>query len=260
MTLEPKLPTEVPEDLALPAQSALFLDIDGTLAEIVPRPDMVEIPENVRQNIKGLQSALGGAVAILSGRNIQDIDRLLPGLSIAAAGSHGLEQRITGTEIKAPPANPHLERMRNELEAFASAHEGILIEDKGRTIAVHYRQCPQFQKDVEQEVEHLLQGAEGLTSMKGKMVVEIKPGGWDKGTSIRAFMAEAVFSGRKPIFIGDDVTDEAGFAAIQELNGLAIRVGCDQPTYATYCLPSVTRTQQWIADFAAHLDVADVRV
>lgn len=260
MTLIPEMPVEVPADLALTAQSALFLDIDGTLAEIMPRPDMVEIPDDVRSTIKRLQGALDGAVAILSGRNIMDIDRLLPGLSIAAAGSHGLERRITGTEIKAPPANPHLERMRNELMKFASAHTGILIEDKGRTIAVHYRQSPQFREDVEQEVVHLLQGAEGLTSMKGKMVVEIKPGGWDKGTSIRAFMSESTFAGRTPIFIGDDVTDEAGFAAIRELDGLAIRVGCDKPTFAPYCLPSVTRTHQWIADFTERVAVTHAQV
>lgn len=234
---------------------ALFLDIDGTIAEFAPRPELVRIPAELRALLAALRDSLGGALALVSGRSVADIDALLPGADLAVAGAHGLERRRRGERAAAAAAaHPDMAGFAAALRAFATARPGLIVEDKGRTVALHFRQRPDLRAEAREAVARLVDGRPGLAALEGKCVVEIKPAGRDKGSAIRDFMAEAPFAGRTPAFVGDDVTDEPGFAAVRELGGLAIRVGGPDDTLADWRLPDVRAARAWLRELAAALD------
>lgn len=245
-------PLPDPVRLIAGGDPALFLDIDGTLIELADTPDGVVIAPGLPDVLIKLHDRLGGAVALITGRRLDDIDRLFGPLPLAAAGQHGLEQRDANGVVARQKVDSALMAMiGDKLRSFANRHPGTQVEDKGLTIALHYRNAPTFEQAARQFVEDALHGMGRALSMHdGKMVLEVKPFGTDKGTAVRGMMAKSPFAGRSPIFIGDDVTDEDGFRAANELGGTSIVVGHREPTIAHYRVADVDRTLElltWLA-------------
>ena len=228
---------------------ALFLDVDGTLVEIEREPDAVHVPERLSGILSALQRATGGALALVSGRALADLDRLFAPLRLSAAGLHGLERRNLCAEVvRAEPEPAILEAARAQLAAFAERHPGVLLEDKRLTLALHYRNAPAQQDAATAAAEAAVAASEGtLVLLRGKMVLELKPPGCDKGQAIAAFLGEMPFAGRQPVFAGDDVTDEAGFEVVNSQGGVTIRIGADGArTAAHHGLPDVGTMQSWL--------------
>jgi trehalose 6-phosphate phosphatase len=228
---------------------ALFLDVDGTLVEIESEPGAVHVPGRLCAVLAELQGATEGALALVSGRSLHQLDRLFSPLRLSAAGLHGLERRNLRTEtVRARPDPGLFDHARNRLGDFAAQHRGILLEDKGLTLALHYRNAPELRDAAAAAVREVLDASRGaLVLLEGKMVLELKPPGADKGHAIAAFMGEPPFKGRQPVFAGDDVTDEAGFERINRMGGISIRIGADgRPTAATYGHEDVSAMQDWL--------------
>ncbi len=236
----------------LDALSALFLDVDGTLLEIAPRPELVRVPKGLAPLIIRLSAEREGALALISGRPLAQLDRLFQPWHGAAAGLHGLERRradgmldrvIDGDSAAA------FDRVRPKLAALARDGTGLTLEDKGMTLAFHYRAAPQREPEIRVVVEALhREFASALRLIPGKMVFEFQPRSADKGRAIAAFLAEPPFLGRRAVFVGDDTTDEDGFAEIRRRGGIAVRVGpCGSTTAANYRLPTVEAVIAWLA-------------
>jgi trehalose 6-phosphate phosphatase len=226
---------------------ALFLDIDGTLLELAPTPDRVQPDPALIAVLRVLAARLGGALALSTGRSIVDADRLFPGLTLPIAGQHGCERRrADGSTYVHPPPPQGLERLRVEIAAFAKRHEGLVLEDKGSTIALHYRAVPQLAPLVHRTLRTLAAASGAAWSVQdGKRVAELRPADRDKGAAIVDFMDEAPFRGRRPVFVGDDHTDEYGFAAVVRMAGCAVKVG-PGPTAANYRLPDIGAVHAWL--------------
>jgi len=226
---------------------AYFLDIDGTLVDFADSPGAVRLAPALPALVDALFESSGGAVALITGRSIADVDRLFSPRRLAMAGQHGHERRsaigILTQHRSAPRA---LDPARHALSAVASRHPELLLEDKGLTLALHYRRAPHL-TSLAHRVMHGVQKSLGeqYCVHRGKCVVELAPAGRDKGLAIRAFMREAPFRGKAPVFIGDDVTDEHGFAMVNSLGGDSIKVG-PGPTVATWRLPSVAAVLAWL--------------
>jgi trehalose 6-phosphate phosphatase len=240
------------QGLAEGRRLALFLDLDGTLVEIADTPETVRIDVRLRQWLAALRCALDGALALVSGRAITDIDRLIGMPDLAIAGLHGLERRdVAGCVHRAAVVG--LEDARERLVAFAGRWPGVRVEDKGATIALHYRQAPDAEAKARALVQEIVTDRTDLMALQGKMVVEIKPHHSDKGAAIAAFMAEPPFQGRVPVFAGDDVTDEDGFAVVNSLGGHSIRIGGGTPSQAQRRLPDVKAMHAWLERAAVML-------
>jgi len=232
------------------ARLALFLDFDGTLAEIAERPELASIPEELKQLLERAQAQLDGALAVVSGRTIADLDRLLAPLRPAAAGIHGLELRAQAHgPVLAASGEVLPPEVRARLDALAAEHPELLIEHKGESAAIHYRNAPQLEEHVRLATERIVDElGKDFRLQPGKMVVELRPADGDKGEAIRRLMKVASFAGRRPLFIGDDITDEAGFDAVNELGGWSVFVGEENPaTRAGYRLEDVAAVRTWLA-------------
>jgi len=231
------------------AGCALFLDIDGTLLDLAPTPDRVRVDADVATLLPALWLRLGGAVALITGRAMADAERLFPGVALPIAGQHGLERRAADGSIgRHERSAPGFARLRRELERFAARHEGLLLEDKGATLAMHYRQAPGLASHVHRTLRAQLAAATGVAAwhlQPGKGILEITPDGHDKGTAIREYMMEQPFRGRVPVFVGDDRTDEYGFGAVTHLGGWAIKVGAGG-TCARFRLADVAAVRRWL--------------
>lgn len=232
------------------ADIALFLDVDGTLLEIEREPGAVHVPERLCRILDDLQAATGGALALVSGRSLDQLDRLFSPLRFSAAGLHGLEHRNLGfATVRAAPDPAVFEGARRRLAAFAEAKEGVLLEDKGLTLALHYRNAPELADAAIAVAEQAVaESAGALVLLHGKMVCELKPPGIDKGGAIADFLDEPPFAGRLPVFAGDDVTDEAGFATINQRGGISIRIGDGRATAAMFGHDDVTAMQAWLLE------------
>ena len=207
--------------------SAVLLDVDGTLLDLADTPPSVEVPRQLKRALKALGEQSGGATSFVSGRSLADLDRLFAPLKLATVAGHGAELRI---EEGAPPHRHDAaipDNLRRRLAAFAASNDGVIVEDKGYSLALHYRQVPQRAAAVYEAVAAACADypANALDVLAGKAVLEVKPGGFNKGTGIRELMKSPPFRGRRPIFIGDDVTDEAAFAVLPEFDGLGFSVG-----------------------------------
>ena len=239
----------------LDRECALFIDVDGTLLEIAPRPELVQVPHALPRLLARLAAERGGAMALVSGRRLADLDRLFSPWQGAAAGLHGAEIRrpdgrcLRGENAGDAAAAAAIERLRPRLGDWVSRRSGVALEDKGRALALHYRGAPERAAEIADFAAELLREVGGcLRLIAGKMVVELLPRGRGKDGAIAAFLAEAPFCGRRPVFLGDDVTDEDGFAEINRRGGLSVRVGARGPeTAAAYELPSVAATLRWLA-------------
>ena len=214
---------------------ALFLDFDGTMVEIAPQPHAVHVPQPLITVLRELDRQLQGAVAVISGRPIQQIDDFLRPLKLAVAGVHGAERRGADGALHLIEELP-LDTVVEAACTLAAQNPGLLVENKRGSLALHYRQRPELEKLCIATMQAAVDAAPGLTLLRGKMVVEAKPGGASKGRAIEDFLAEPPFAGRTPVFIGDDVTDEVGFSTVQRLGGLGIKVG-EGETVATQRLP-----------------------
>jgi trehalose 6-phosphate phosphatase len=241
-------PLPDPPDLRID-EIALFLDVDGTLVEIEREPGAVHVPEQLCRVLAELTEAGDGALALVSGRSLEQLDQLFSPLRLSAAGLHGLERRNLATGVvRSEPDQAVFAPARARLDRFAKSHEGVLLEDKGLTLALHYRKAPEVECDAKALAQSVVaESGGGLVLLEGKKVLELKPPGSDKGDAIAAFMVEPPFQGRIPVFAGDDLTDEAGFATINRLGGISIRIGADsRPTAARYGHRDVSSTQEWL--------------
>jgi trehalose 6-phosphate phosphatase len=226
---------------------AYFLDIDGTLVAIADSPRAVRIAPALRGVIEALHAKTGGAVALITGRRIADVDHLFPGLHLPVAGQHGVERRsATGRHSRHPfPAGP-LDEVRTVLRETARRHAGLLIEDKDLSIALHYRRDPRLGGYAHRLARAMVSSlGPDYCVQSGKRVVEIRPSGRDKGTAIEEFMREFPFQGRLPIFLGDDATDEYGFAAVNRLGGYSVKVGRGR-TAARWRLRDDGEVRSWL--------------
>jgi trehalose 6-phosphate phosphatase len=232
---------------------AVFLDIDGTLLDLAPAPDAVHVDPALATLLPKVRRALGGALALITGRAITDVDRLFPGLRMAVAGQHGCERRdaFGGLHLHAP-ATETLARLRTLFTDFARSQEGLLLEDKGSTLAVHFRKAPHLAAHVHKTLHETVakHGTRAYRLQPGKMLLELRPDDRDKGKAIRDFMAEKPFKGRCPVFIGDDVTDEHGFDLINAIGGWSVKVGRGA-TAARYRLPDVAAVRAWLGALVA---------
>lgn len=227
---------------------ALFFDIDGTLLDIAPTPDAVVVPTDLRADLAMLFHRLG-AIALISGRPLVGIDALFAPLVLPASGQHGAEARI-GREHEVAPPLPALRAIVMPLQQYAADHHGILIEDKGDSVAVHYRMAPTLAEEVDALAHRLIDGIPELEALTSKMAIDIKPRAISKANAIRWFMARPPFAERVPVFVGDDRTDEAGFAAVNEIGGHTIRVGDLAESNARFSLNSSAAVREWIAGLA----------
>ncbi|PTW59411.1 trehalose 6-phosphatase [Breoghania corrubedonensis] len=235
----------------LSCRHALFLDFDGTLVDIAETPEGIRVPEGLGALLTRVADRLDGALAVVSGRPLSDIDALLKPLRLPAAGLHGLEHRATigaAVERVAPP--PELDILRRRIDAAGLIGEGVRLEDKGLAIAIHYRRAPERGPALAAALTKACADLSGLHMLHGKMVLEIKSQGHDKGVAVTTFLNEPVFAGRVPVFVGDDVTDEDGFRAVLSAGGFAVKVGAGE-TAAAHRLADVAAVHAWLDAFAA---------
>lgn len=226
---------------------AYFLDVDGTLINIADTPQAVVVAPALLELIANLHRASGGALALVSGRMISDLQGRIGLSQLPLAGLHGLERRDSAGRLwihAAPPETKHA--IKEALAPVLARHPGLLLEDKGLTLALHYRQAPALAAYAHQ----LMSGfanvtGQGLELQRGKCVVEIKPAGIDKGTAVLEYLAEPPFKDRRPVFIGDDLNDERGFAEVNTLDGISIKVG-KGASCARFRLPDVAAVRNWL--------------
>lgn len=222
---------------------ALFLDFDGTLIDIAPRPDQVEVPDGLDALLAGLGKALDGALALISGRPVADLDRLLARREWALAGEHGAVLRLPWGEIERAPGVPlPPPSWRAALAALARENPGVLVEQKASGIAVHYRQAPQCERLARETVARLVAEQPGrFAVLNGHKVTEIRPRAIDKGWAVERLMRDPPFYARVPVFIGDDTTDEDGFRAARSLGGYGLNVH-------RYFPAGAAEVREWLED------------
>ena len=232
------------------ANWAFFLDVDGTLLGFVESPSAVEVEPPLIRLLDELHTLTGGAIALISGRPIRSIDKIFSPLELPVAGQHGFERRrasgeLTSGDLDAGP----LDEVRDVLRRFAEEHPGAFVEDKEVALALHFRRNPSLGPQVERLVSLLTPRLGPAFHVQfGKMVVEIRPLGRDKGMAIAEFMAEPPFEGKIPVFLGDDATDEDGFRRVKEMRGVPIKVGPGH-TVASWRLDNVDAAIEWLSDY-----------
>src|SRR6201996_9223274 len=207
---------------------AILLDIDGTLLDLMPTPREVWVPPGLSETLDGLLTRTSGALALVSGRSLNDIDLIFAPDQFPAVGGHGAEMRLSTDNEAVPPHAPPMDKeLKRRLAAIAKLSPGILLEDKGYSLALHYRLAPHAEKAIYESVSLIRADLPNapIEVLPGKFVCEIKHSGFTKATGVRELMTLTPFKGRKPLFIGDDVTDETVFAIMPDFDGLAFSVG-----------------------------------
>jgi trehalose 6-phosphate phosphatase len=240
-----KIIPEEPIDLD---EVAILLDIDGTILDFAPTPREVWVPPSLRRTLEGLLQRTGGALALVSGRSLNDLDLLLAPLQLPAIGGHGAELRPVAGGAADPNRTPSLDReLKRRLATVAEIGPGILIEDKGYSLALHYRLAPEKGEAVRRAVAEMCANAPAGTVelLPGKAVVEVKPIGFNKASAVLELMAIPPFAGRRPIFVGDDVTDELVFPVLPELNGIGFSVG-HRAKDAAGCFARPADVREWL--------------
>ena len=228
--------------------TAILVDVDGTLLDLAPTPLDVIVPPELTVALGRLNERSGGALAFVSGRPLAELDLFFAPLKLAAIGGHGAELRLTdGTVVR---AKKFLDSdLKERLAALRYGKPGLVVEDKGYSIALHYRQAPQYGHIVREHVNAICAEfpSAAIEILPGKSVIEVKQPSFNKGTAVRELMRHAPFAGRKPIFIGDDVTDEAAFAVLPEFGGVGFSVGREvQGLAGVFEAPADVR--RWLGD------------
>jgi len=223
----------------------IFLDFDGTLVEIEDHPDDVRVDASTLRFVEKLSGKVGGALALISGRDIDVVDRLLHPLVLPVAGVHGLQRRDAAGRLHTPVIDQRVvEAIANDIESTFSEEPGVVIEKKTGAVALHYRLRPDFETRCVALAEKIVSDRFELHLIKGKMICEIRIDGNDKAAVIEAFLAERPFRGRKPIFAGDDISDESGFSAVNACGGVSIKIG-GGPSSAKFRAESVAELHNW---------------
>lgn len=210
------------------SECTLLLDIDGTLLDLAPSPHEVRVPPGLAKALPVLLARMSGALALVSGRSLGDIDRIFAPMLFPAVGGHGAEMRISveneAVATRAPPLSDDLKR---RFAAISDMNSGILVEDKGYSLALHYRRVPAAEKEIYDAVSAIRADLPNapIEVLPGKLVCEIKRSGFTKATGVMELMRHEPFKGRRPVFLGDDITDETVFAIMPDLRGLAFSVG-----------------------------------
>jgi trehalose 6-phosphate phosphatase len=229
---------------------AILLDIDGTILDIASTPGAVTVPSSLRQTLVRLSERTAGALALVSGRSMSDIDRLFAPLQLPAVAGHGAEFRpVPGAETDHSLASGLDSSLRRQLATVADRSAGVIVEDKGYSLALHYRLAPERESEVRQAVARICANDPSIEILPGKSVVEIKPAGFSKATRVRELMTYPAFAGRRPIFIGDDKTDESVFAIMPEFGGVAFSVG-KRFHGVDGCFDEPDAVRQWLAAIA----------
>lgn len=239
-----RMPSPFDEDVPIArADQALFLDFDGTLAPLQDDPDTVALPSDGAELLMALNTRLDGALALISGRGAKDLSSRTPN-GLWRVGAHGLE--ICRPDEPANHARaPFPPELMAQLETLVSAHDGVRIEEKGRVAAIHYRQNPEIGGELFGQLSDLVADSKSYRLQHGKMVIELKPDGANKGVALKALCAAPPFQDRIPVMIGDDATDEDAIRAAKDLGGYGIKVG-DGPTCASYRLKDPEAVWRWI--------------
>ena len=228
----------------------LFLDVDGTLLELADTPSAVQVDRELKDLLARVSETLGGAVALVSGRSIGVVDRLFAPLRLPVAGLHGLERRAASGEMYgAGEPDVRLSSARAALAAFVDAHPGTLLEDKGATLAVHYRLAAHFAETARRVIDAAACALPGYHVQEGKMVLELKPRGISKATAAEAFMRELPFQDRTPVFVGDDLTDRDGLSFAERRGGVSIAVG--DRIEGQWRFEGPAELRRWLASVAA---------
>jgi trehalose 6-phosphate phosphatase len=228
----------------LPETAALYLDFDGTLVDFAPAPDLVQVRSELPALLSALHARQGGAIALISGRRLSEVDRLCSPIVLAGAGVHGAELRPLVPGPTQFHVDPRIHELARTLHARFGADPRILIEDKGAAVALHFRVAPE-RGDECVETMRSLAGPRALEVIPGNQVVEARVRGFDKGHAIRMLAAQAPYAGRMPVFVGDDRTDEDGFVAVAALGGYGIKVGAGD-TAARYRCPTIESVHIWL--------------
>ena len=229
----------------LRSDAALFLDFDGTLVGIAETPEAIEVPQGLVALLTDIHDWLDGALAVVSGRQIDVLDRFLAPLRLPAAGEHGVQRRdATGNMREQTP--PDLQAVLDVANHLAGNYPDLLVERKHAAVALHYRRAPQLESLCRNALLGIIAKEPRLELLHGKAVFEVKPAGVNKGIAIDEFMNEPPFAGRMPVFAGDDTTDESGFAIVQPRGGVAIKVGAG-PSLARHRLESPLAVFEWLA-------------
>jgi trehalose 6-phosphate phosphatase len=224
--------------------SALFLDFDGTLADLAPQPEAVRVVDGLVPLLRLLSGQVNGALAIVSGRRLSDLDAFLQPLQLPSAAEHGAQRRLAdGQLVGITP--PDLQHAVKAASALATQHPRLRVEVKTAAVALHYRHAPELEALCLRVMTEAVTASTGVELLCGKFVFEIKPAGVSKGKAIATFMLHAPFAGRVPLFAGDDVTDEAGFSAVQALGGFGVKVG-EGESAAQYRCASPAALRQWL--------------
>jgi len=229
--------------------TSLFLDLDGTLLELIDKPDEVRADTRLRATLLDVHARLEGRLAIVSGRSIAQMEVILGADTteqLVLSGSHGSEYRWSG-QSHSPERPVALDAATEEMHRFAQAHDDVLLEEKSFGVALHYRLMPSIEPEA-RALAQRLSGELGLFLQEGKMMVELRPGGHDKGVAIRHLMEHSGLSAARPVFAGDDITDESGFEAVAQLGGYGILVGATRPSAAHYHLPHPQAVRNWLKE------------
>ncbi|MEZ5923619.1 MAG: trehalose-phosphatase [Hyphomicrobiaceae bacterium] len=235
-------------DLSTLEGCALFLDFDGTLVDIAPTPGGVVVPAGLLEQLETLRQQLDGALAILTGRSVRQIDRLLSPLKFIVSGGHGAEIRsspVGGVEMRAAPID---DTVVTAIGRLANTERRILVEPKSTSVAVHYRQAPDAGTELEAALDAIVRTAgDGLEIRRGRMVLEVAPRGVSKGAALGILMSQPVFRGRRPIVIGDDLTDESAFAAAQRWGGQGLKVAGEHFRAESADFAGAGEVRRWLA-------------
>jgi trehalose 6-phosphate phosphatase len=236
------------------AGTALFLDADGTLLAFADDPDAVALADGLLDTLDAIHEALGGALALVSGRAISGLDGIFRRPRWAAAGQHGMERRDAAGKITTLPVDvSELARLREAVHTAAAGLPGVRVEDKSWSVAWHCREHPEYEAELARRAPDMVARFPGFELQPGSHVFEFKPRGMDKGVAVAAFLDEAPFRGRRPVYLGDDLTDEHGFALVNARGGAAVRIGARTPSHATFTLSTPADVHAWLDSVKARL-------
>ncbi len=237
-----------------PSRIALFLDFDGTLVEIAPHPDAIHVEDETRETLAKLEKQLGGAVALITGREIQVVDGFLAPLRLPVAGVHGLRRRDAEGNLHGLNLDTgFVATVTKRLEPFVARHDGLFLEHKDVAVALHYRARPELGDRCVSMMDTAVRGVDGALISRGKMVIEARSSAGGKRSALASFMMEPPFAGRIPVFAGDDITDEEGFEYINEQGGTSIKVG-GGPTKARTRALDTQEFLSWLKDLSQRFD------
>ena len=240
---------------------AIFLDVDGTIIDIASTPDSIVVPSELIRTLNSLVKQLNGAVALISGRLIDTLDTMFTPLRLPAAGVHGLFLRPTPDHpIIGPIENENLDSLRSSLLEFIHNYPECLLEDKSVSLAIHYRNAPYAEIPLRYHIDQLLSGYNSaLIALSGKNVIEIKPANVTKGSAVKTLMRSPPFTGRIPVYFGDDRTDHDAFDVVNTMGGYTIYIGPYPQGTAQWTLPNPSAMRQWLSHLVCQLTQSEVK-